>query len=390
MMGVLFGTMAMIIVLSIFNGFDKIIQDLYQDIDPDFSIELNEGKLFFADNTLINNINNIEGVVCSEVLEYKMLAKYSNYQTIVEAKGVDDEYINVTNLEKHIILGNYFDSSTNFLITGSGVFNSLSLQLLDFEDPLQLSIFNDQSSILDINNVLKTESFYVTGVFSSQFELDNKYIFLKIDDLRNVIGLSRECSSLEVAVKSDSSISKIGKWLGGFYEGYRVQRIQDELIQTIGPQFIVKNREQQRPFVNKMIKTEKLVVYIIFTFILLISMFTLIATLIVLLMEKQNDIHILHSLGFPLKSIKNIFLHIGMLITLTGLLLGGFVGLFFCFLQDQFGFIKTPGQDVGFFIDAYPILINPGDVLLILVIVLSLGWLTSYLISRQNRFYPTY
>ena len=104
MMGVVFGTMAMIIVLSIFNGFDKVIQDLYQDIDPDFSIELNEGERFLVTDTLINSINNIEGIVCSEVLEYKMLAKSLDYQTIVQAKGVDDKYRNVTNLEKHIIL----------------------------------------------------------------------------------------------------------------------------------------------------------------------------------------------------------------------------------------------------------------------------------------------
>ncbi len=390
MMGVVFSTMAMIIVLSIFNGFDKVIQDLYQDIDPDFSIELNEGERFLVTDTLINSINNIEGIVCSEVLEYKMLAKSLDYQTIVQAKGVDDKYRNVTNLEKHIILGNYFNSSTNFLITGSGIFNSLSLKLLDFDDPLQLSIFNDQSNLLNRNNFLKNGSFYVTGVFSSKVELDNEYIFLKIDDLRNFIGLSRECSSLEVTIKPDSSISKMDRWVNRLSEGYRFHNVEDELTQIMGSKFIVKNREQQRPFVNKMIKTEKLVVYIIFSFILLISMFSLIAMLIVLLMEKQNDIHIFHSFGLPLKSIKNIFLYVGMLVTLSGLLLGSFLGLLLCFLQSQFGFIKILGENSGFFIDSYPISINSVDIFLILAIVLSLGWLTSYLVSRQNRFYPTY
>ena len=193
-----------------------------------------------------------------------------------------------------------------------------------------------------------------------------------------------------MTIKPDSSISKMGSWVDRLYEGYRINNVEDQLTQIMGSKFIVKNREQQRPFVNKMIKTEKLVVYIIFTFILLISMFSLIATLIVLLMEKQNDIYILHSLGFPLKSIKNIFLYVGMMVTFSGLLLGSCLGLILCFLQSKFGFIKILGENSGFFIDAYPISINPVDIFLILVIVLSLGWLTSYLVSRQNRFYSTY
>ena len=121
MIGILFGTMMMIIVLSVFNGFDGIIQDLYEDVDADIRVELSEGQFFNVNDSLITSITNIKGVnSCSEVLEYKMLAKYLDYQQVVDAKGVDNNYRNVNNLEQHVILGEYDNSNPHFLITGSG------------------------------------------------------------------------------------------------------------------------------------------------------------------------------------------------------------------------------------------------------------------------------
>ena len=371
MIGILFGTMMMIIVLSVFNGFDSIIQDLYEDVDSDIRVELNQGQFFDVDDNLINRINNIKGVHhCSEVLEYKMLAKYLDYQQVVDGKGVDDNYRNVNNLEKHIILGEYHDLNPNFLIIGSGVFNSLSLKLLDFEDPLELAIFTNEKNILNVNNFIKTQSFYATGVFSSQVEIDNSYVILDINTLRDFVGFSRSCSALDISINK-----------------YDQKNIENQLMETLGSKFVIKNRREQRPFVNKMIRTEKLVVYIIFIFILLISMFSLLATLVVLLMEKQQDIQVLSSLGFPLDRIQNIFLYVGVIVTLSGVLFGSFLGFLLCFLQYKFGWIKL-GSEGGFFIESYPIQINFMDIILIQTIVLLLGFVTSYLVSRQKRFYP--
>jgi lipoprotein-releasing system permease protein len=371
MIGILFGTMMMIIVLSVFNGFDRIIQDLYEDVDSDIRVELNEGQFFSVDDNLINSINNIKGVNhCSEVLEYKMLAKYLDYQQVVDGKGVDDNYRNVNNLEKHMILGEYQTLAPNFLIAGSGVFNALSLKLLDFEDPLELSIFTNEKNILNPNSFVKTKAFYPTAVFSSQVEIDNSYVILDINTLREFVGLSRSCSALDISVNKHDQKS-----------------IKNQLMATLGSKFVIKNRTEQRPFVNKMIRTEKLVVYIIFIFILLISMFSLFGTLVVLLMEKQNDIQVLSSLGFPLKRIQNIFLYVGVIVTLSGVLFGSFLGFLLCFLQYEFGWIKL-GSEGGFFIESYPIEINFADIILIQIIVLLLGFVTSYFVSRQQRFYP--
>jgi len=367
--GVLFGTMAMVTVLSVFNGFDDIIQKLYKKVDADFTITSIQDAFFDVDNQLINNILSVPGVsACAEVLEYKLLAEYDNRQLVIEAKGVDENHKSVSDLDNNILLGNYFDGTQNFIIVGNGVFNKLSLKLLDFEQSLKLSFFKD-SKMIDLNSYIETGSFYVSGVFSTQAEFDNTHVVLSIHDLRNFIGFSRKSSSIEVSVMNSA----------------KYKDVEDKLKINFGDQFIIKNRFQQRPLVYKMVQTEKIAVYLIFSFILIISMLSLIASLVVLLMEKQRDIEILHALGLGIKKIQNIFLTIGCSITLLGGILGSLLGVFLCVLQDKFGFIKL-GQKT-FFLDAYPVKVDYIDLLTIQLIVFILGFLTSYLVSRNKKFY---
>ena len=377
MLGVLFGTMSMIIVLSIFNGFDDVVKSLYRDVDSDLKIELNEGTLFNGNEKLLNDIKNVPGVYdCVEVLEYKMLAQYDDYQIVIDAKGVGSNYSNVSNLANQ---ANGFSTNennniftrTNFVIVGSGVFNALSLKLLDYENTLKLSFFSNAKNILDINNYVNTQNFYVADVFHSKVEIDNTHIFLNIEDLRNFLRLPEKCSSIEISLQ----------------KGYSMADVKQGILDVIGSKFLLKNKSQQRPFIYKMIQTEKLVVYIIFTFILFISMISLGATLIILLMEKQHDIRVFSYLGLGLQNIKLIFLTVGMLVTITGLCLGSIIGVIICFLQDSTNFIKLSDQG-AFFIDSYPVQVNFLDVCLIQLIVLVLGFLTSYFITCQNRFYP--
>ena len=206
--GVLFGTMAMVIVLSVFNGFDNIIQELYKKVDTDFTLQSKEEVLFHVDNQFINTINSIEGVAsCSEILEYKMLADYDDHQLVIQAKGVDENYLTVSNLHKNVILGNYLDGTQNFIIVGNGVFNKLSLKLLDFEKPLKLSFFTG-SKKTDLNSAIQSGSFYVSGVFNTQVEFDNTHIVLNIHDLRDFLNFSRKCSSIEISITNSSKRSK--------------------------------------------------------------------------------------------------------------------------------------------------------------------------------------
>ena len=367
--GVLFGTMAMVVVLSIFNGFDSIIKELYNQVDSDFKIEHKDGVVFELSRDSLSAIYNIEGVIdYSEVLESKLLAQYLDKQLVVNAKAVDDNYYNFSGLKNSILLGDYVSDKPNFIVVGNGVFHSLELNLLDFDNHLKLSFFKEPNS-LNLSQSIISHSFYVSGVVGTRVEFDDTYVVLQIDDLRRLLDLPGQCSSIEIKV--DESINR--------------KFIRSQLTSYFGDTYLIQNRLEQRPFVFKMVKTEKLAVYIIFSFIVFVSMLSLVASLIVLLMAKQKDILILYELGLPIRKIKIIFFQVGVFITLIGSAIGGFLGLFVCLIQERFKIIKL-GENMHF-IDSYPVKFDFFDLIMIQLIVISLGFISSYLVTGNNNFY---
>ena len=374
--GVLFGTMAMIIVLSVFNGFDEIIKNLYKGIDPDFKLELKEGGDFTINEAFVEKIKSIDGIVSySEVLEHRMLGQYLDNQLVLNIKGIDSQYFDGNNLKHNIITdsviaNSFFEKENiNYVLCGRGVFNLLELILLDFDNPLKLSFFQSINS-LTMNNALKTSPFYLAGVYSTNTAFDHTSILMHLESLRELLIMPQICSSIELSIDPNISYYAIEKQLNNHFNNA----------------FIIKNRFNQQPFVYKMVQTEKLAVFIIFSFILIISMLSLIASLIVLLMEKQKDIQILYFIGFQKNQIKNIFFIVGLLINIFGAFLGNIFGLLFCFLQQRFKFL-TLGESTSSFLQAYPVSVNFSDMLLINIIVLTLGFLTTYIVSRNQRFY---
>jgi len=363
----------MVIVLSVFNGFDDIIQKIYANVDADFKIELKEEIIFDLNNDLLEKINDVDGVSAySEVLEHKMLVESQGQDLIVVyAKGVGSNYLEVNNIKKSISRGHYFDDKKDHVVIGTGISNVLLAPVLDYERPLKLSFFQDQTNGFGLDNIHKVNrAFYVSGVFQTYSEFDNTHLLLGISDLRDFLGLDgNTCSSIEIKL-SDTK---------------RKKEIEEELQYIFGTEFIVKNRSNQRPFIYKMVETEKLAVYIIFSFILIISMLSLIASLVVLLMEKQNDIYTLYSFGLNKKKIKNIFFLIGVFITMLGALVGTVLGRLFCYFQDKFELVQL-GQSSSF-LKAYPVKVEFADIIIIQLIVLLLGSITSYLVSRTEKFY---
>tara|TARA_Y100000994_G_scaffold234693_1_gene223740 strand:- start:413 stop:1516 length:1104 start_codon:yes stop_codon:yes gene_type:complete len=365
--------MAMVIVLSVFNGFDEIIQKIYYNVDSDFKIELKEGFVFDTSDLLMEKIKNIDGVTAySEVLEHKMLLEAKGQDlAVVHAKGVSANYLDVNNIKNSISRGYYFDDKKHHVIVGSHIANLLSVNVLDYDEPLQLSFFRDNPSGLALDKINQVKkSFYVSGVFQTFSEFDNTHILLNINDLRDFLFLNmNSCSSIEIKL-SDLRYEK---------------EVEAELKRIIGTSFIVKNRSDQRPFIYKMVETEKLAVYIIFSFILIISLLSLIASLVVLLMEKQNDIYTMYSFGIHKDKIKNIFFLVGVFITMLGSIAGTALGRFFCYLQDKFEIVQL-GQSSPF-LQAYPVRVELIDIIMIQLIVLFLGSMTSYLVSRTQNFY---
>ena len=362
----------MVVVLSVFNGFDDIINKLYNTIDTDFKIELKNGKLFDVNNDFIDKIQGVEGVVSwSEIIEYKMLVESSGHElVVVDVKGVGHNYRDVNNLEEIIWKGHYFENKKNHIIIGNQLSNLLGVDLLDYDNPLKLSFFKEKMNGFGLKNIDQmTRAFYVSGVFQTYTEFDNTYVILDIDDLRDFLFLEHECSSIEIKIDHSKKYTMIEK----------------ELTYLLGDKFLIKNRFDQRPFIYKMVKTEKLAVYIIFSFILIVSMLSLIASLVVLLMEKQQDIYTLYSFGLSKSKIKNIFFLIGVIVTVLGGFIGTALGRLVCYLQDKFEIIQLGTSSS--FLQAYPVKVYFLDILMIQLIVFFLGALTSYLVSRNEQFY---
>ncbi len=367
--GVVVSTMAMIIVLSTFNGFDHIVKRMYQDVDPHIKIESIGDRFFFPD-TVIEIIEKVNGIDhYSEVLEYRMLSSTNDKQLLLNIKGVDSNFVSINRITNYIVLGEYLNESTNSIHVGSGVFNALSLNLRDYDSPLQLTFFQNKKLGL-LQEWYSTKSFYVNSVFSIQSEFDNKYALMNINVLRDFVGLKNQCSAIEIKISDNESQNEI----------------KELLLNQLKSQYVIKTQSNQRPFLYKMIKTEKLVVYLIFSFIVLISLFSLISSIMVLLMEKQKDIYTFHAIGFSLTSIKSVFLLLGFGVVVVGVFIGTFLGLLICLIQQHYKWIKL-GASNEFVINHYPIKIDFLDVAIIQCIVLILGLIVTYMITFSKSYY---
>lgn len=366
--GIFLGTMSLIIVMSVFNGFDNLVQNIFINLDPDIKIEKKNGFLFDENDKLINEISYLDGVEnVSIVLENKLLATHDDYQLVINAKGVSKSYNKVTGIENEIVFGNYLKDNKS-LVTSQLVFNSLSTKLLDFKSPLKLTFFDTDKKIFGSNNFI-SKSFYVIGVFSGESSTGNGDVIMPIHELQKLTKNQGMISSIELRVKKNNN------------------KVYKKIKDLVGSNFLVSDRAQQRPFVNKMIKSEKLVVYLIFSFILLISILGLVASIVVLMIKKKKDFVLLKSIGLEHKKLKKIFFTLGLMVTSFGLITGTIFGLFFCYLQQKFKIIGLGASN--FPIQYYPIKMEFIDILIIQIIVIFFGTVSSLIVSKNNQFYRT-
>ena len=367
---IVIGTGALIIVLSAFNGFEKLVVSLYNSFDPDLRITLNEGKMFDANVIPIESLKKMNGVLAvTSVLEESALVKYLDKQDIVTVKGVSDEFQYTSAVDSMIIEGEYLlrRGETDFAIVGGAIAYKLRMNTGDFIN--RLEIFVPRKSAFSYTNpedAFNRKYVSPSGVFAVQQEFDAKYILVPLRLAQELLESTSHLSSLELALQP----------------GTNVESIKQQLKNTLGEKFIVKDRYEQHELINKIMKSERWAVFLILAFILLIATFNVIGSLTMLIIEKQQDIAILHGMGADVNLIRKIFLVEGLYITFigatTGLLLGGLV----CFLQQQFGFIKLSGSG-SFVIDAYPIHVLPMDFLYVFITVFGIGLLAAWYPAKK-------
>lgn len=362
LLGVAIGTAALILVLSVFNGFEDLVLKMYNSFDPHLQITVTEGKAFNPENISAVLVNP-EFESSAYILEEKVLLKYQEKEFIATVKGVSETYQELTSFDSLLVVGEYINSyeNNNVAVVGSGVAYHLSIGLGTMFEQLQVFVPNRNSkTLLNPQTAFKQGSVLPVGIFSIQAELDQEYIITPLAFIQQLADRDNRISAVEIKLKHEN----------------RMLAIQEQLATALGDDFIVKNRFEQQEFLYKILNTEKLAVFLILAFIMIIATFNIIGALSILMLEKQKDIATFRSLGCTVQDIQSVFFRKSILTILLGIGVGLFIGLGLAFLQQTFGFIGMGGG--SFIINTYPIAIVFADIILVSLTVFAIGLLASW------------
>jgi lipoprotein-releasing system permease protein len=358
--GVAVGTMALIIVLSVFNGLETLVRSIFNTFDPDLRITATLGKTFVPDSTRLTLLGNTEGISCYALcIEENALLKYGDRQIIATIKGVDDNYSKVTGIDSSMWDGDFIlrgDQGRPYAIPGIGIANSLGLRI-NFVTPLNIYVpRRTGSSNLNPENAFVRRFIFPSGIYQVEQEYDSKYVFIPIDFARELLEYKKEVSSIEIKFKNQDDEAAI----------------QKNVVKLFGKGFIVQNKYEQQEIFYKVMRSERLAIYLILTLILIIASFNIIGSLTMLIIEKERDIEILKSLGADNNLIRKIFIFEGWLISIIGAFAGILLGFLICWLQQTYGFVRL--QSDSLIMDAYPVVMKIKDFILVPATVLLIGY----------------
>lgn len=365
--GVGLATLAMICTLSVFNGFQDMVASLFTAFDPELKITVREGKVFDGQDERIRAVCSLPEVeVFTETLEENAMVQYKDRQAMVVLKGVEDNFEELTAIDS-ILLGTggflLHDSIVNYGIMGVELVATLGTGL-QFVDPLQVYLpkRNVKVNMANPGASFNRDYLYSPGsVFVvNQQQYDARYILTSLDFIRRLLDYTTEVSAIELKLKPSFSTSSV----------------QAKIEKILGEGFVVQNRYQQQADVFRIMEIEKLVSYLLLTFILAITCFNVIGSLSMLILDKREDVVTLRDLGADDKLISRIFLFEGRLISLLGAVAGIILGLVLCFVQQEFGIITLGSGGGTFVVDAYPVNVHAWDVVLVFVTVLAVGFLS--------------
>jgi len=369
-------TAALIIILSAMNGLTDLVKTLYNSFHPEIRITAVKGKTFILDSADIIAIKKLTNVVWyNEIVDENVLVENEDRQLKVTMRGVSDDYVKDTRFDTTVRQGNYdlHPNGRTGAVVGSEIGARLNLGELS---PLSIYVpKRDRSLSIDFDNLdenpFNKDLVYVSGLYSVSSDFDGKYVILPIDKVRELMDYTKESTSAEIGVKTGTDPDEV------------VEQVQ----KILGTKYLVQNRYSQNELLFNTLKSEKVWTFMILFFILLIATFNTIGSLTLLIIEKKKDIGVLWSMGADTTILRRIFFTEGLLISVTGTLIGSLLGLGLCFLQQRFGFIQlTP----GFVIEAYPIRVAMKDILLIIASVTAIGLLAAwYPVQVYTKKYQT-
>ncbi len=358
--GVAIGTTALIVILSVFNGIDLILRKSTDSMNPDLVISPIKGKFTNFDSLSYKALLiHTDIAYFNPVVEENALLKYGDRLKPVVVKGVLSDYGVTTGLQKNMVQGEFQlqEGDLYASVVGQGIAAELGIGL-NFLTPLVFYYPNKEASSL--NAALNTESSYPIGFFSSQQGIDSKYILTDIHFARKLFRLQKEISKIEIKLKNPEVLEKV-----------KVQ-----LQEISGENFKVEDKYELDRSFYAMMKSEKLVVFLVLLFILFIASFNIVGSISMLILDKKEDLATYKALGMTSGKIISVFRTEGNLITYVGAFIGLILGVLICFLQQMFGFIKL--GEGNYIIEAYPVKLVFGDIAFILLTVLLIGYIASY------------
>ncbi|WP_394992481.1 ABC transporter permease [Emticicia sp.] len=368
MLGIGVGTMALVIVLSVFNGLEDLNRQIFKSFDPDIKISALIGKNFVLENDKITKIKQLQEVAfVTEVIQDNALVKYNNSQMVVNLKGVDDTFQNHSRLKESLVEGNFVLSkdSTNYAFIGGNVYVALNISLQNIIEPLEIWYPRNNKTIsLNPQDNINALIINVSGVYSlEQFHDDFVYVPLAFAQQLTEYGNKR--TALEVQLKPNVNVEKA----------------QNDIRNIFGEKYLIQNQDEQNATLFRAIKWEKLFIFVALLFIIGIASFNIFFSLTMLVIDKKDDIKSLSAMGADATLIKRIFFSEGAIISFIGAIVGLFLGGLICYLQEKYGLIKMGMQSA--IIDAYPVKMNFSDFVLTAFAMIIITLVASYLPAQR-------
>jgi len=368
--GMTVGALGLVLVLSVFNGFEDLVKSLYNTFNPELQITPKQGITFTVDSSKIILLKKVNGVkAVAEVLEANALLRYDSNQDIPTIKGVSDNYEQVSSVDSTIIRGRYLlhDAHNNYAVLGAGVEQKLNINV---EDPLAvINIYVPRRGLavtsLDPSAAFNHRMILPGGTFAIQQDFDSKYILVPLAFAQDLTGYANSVTALELSVLPKASLNEV----------------QDNVAKVMGDNFVVRNRLQQNQTLYKIMKTEKWAVYAILTLILIVAAFNILGSLSMLVIEKKKDISILKAMGADGQLVQHIFLLEGTLMAVIGCGIGFILAIIICLLQQRFGILKLTGD--SFVVSAYPVALKLSDFVLVFFTVLVIGFMAAWFPAKR-------
>ena len=362
--GVIVGALALFIILSGFSGLRSLSYSLLDVSDPDIKITSSTGKKLLYTKDIHQILENNTSIYAfSKVIEERVFLEYNNKNEIAYIKGVEENYTSITSIDSVLNTGNWLDKEfSKTAVVGNGISSKLSLGILNFGEPLSIMVPKSGTGFINPLNAFYKMNLQVVGVYSGTEEFESKFVFVSINDARNLLHFKEnQFTGIEIKLKDNLDANLFS----------------EQLQEQLGSKFKVRTKQQLNEVFYKVINTENFVSYLIFTLIVIIALFNVIGAIIMMIIDKKSNLKTLFSLGATIEEIKRIFVYQGFLLTFLGMIIGLSLGILLVFLQKQFGLFMIT-QNLP-----YPVEFRISNLFIVVVTITVLGFIASKIASSR-------